>query len=735
MIKPQQLLTKAQQGLPETGLEANLLAEVLLNLKDWTSQDKFAGLIEPSDYRPLLAKLIETQSWHLLADSFYRLVPFGTGGRRGSVGLGPNRLNPYTTASSVYGHIDYLKQLQATKSQLSVVLAYDVRSFHDLKNVYPKAVSNPLLGLTSKALAALAARIYTEAGIKVYMLPAGSSDYLSTPELSFLIRYFKADGGLNVSASHNHPDDNGLKFYDQAGAQAVSPADQQLMDIIGKVKSLPKAAAVGRPELIESVTEAARRAFIDVNLKLRLKDQIGKAKFVFTGLHGTGVATVGRCLEAMGYLAAGQLTYVEKQCQTRSDFKHVKYCNPNPESLDALEMGIDQATAEGAELLLATDPDADRLGGASRDHQQYRFLSGNDLAIILTRWRLQSLQQAGRLPARPLVIKTLVTSELVSRIASSYQARLVDDLLVGFKYIAQVLDELEAKGRFRDFEASLDDFVIGVEQSNGFLLTSQIRDKDAAGAAVVLAELTDHLLAEGRTVADYLDQTYQIYGYHAHLIRALSLPGAAGAAQIEMLQTKLRASPPKLLAGHRLQQLADYQDQQRFGKYICQTDKSARNFLSYRFSGGLRIAIRPSGTEPALKIYFELADKPKPAASSASFRRACRQLDQQLKAVSDQFLVELLALVGIDLPVYGLAISDLVTLQTKQAFCCQFLPKLQQQADKATRPASILTWAKAWFKQHKQATRQPFEAAFEAYLPTQAAGSAAIQSTVWQQLA
>ena len=355
------LLKQAEAGF---GSKTSSAKTALVNLSAWLEEDRFAGLIAKSDYRPLLISLIQTGHWDLLLDSFYRMLPFGTGGRRGNLGLGPNRLNPYTVAASIYGHVDYLRRLYP-KQALSVVVAYDIRAFHDLRQIYPTNVANPLLSLTSQALAALTTKIYTTNGITVYGLPADSSEFLSTPELSFLIRHFKATAGLNVSASHNHPDDNGLKFYNRVGGQEVPPADQELMDIIGAVSSLSGQALRLKPELTVDVTAADRQAFIEANLALRLKPQAGQAKFVFTSLHGTGLATVGRCLEAMGYLAKGQLSYVAKQCQTRSDFKYVKYCNPNPESEEALEMGIAQALTKQADLVLATDPDADRLGGAS----------------------------------------------------------------------------------------------------------------------------------------------------------------------------------------------------------------------------------------------------------------------------------------------------------------------------------------------------------------------------------
>ena len=729
------LLALAALGFNQVNLEAGSKQAALEHLKQWLSGNKFEDLLQ-GDYRPLLKQLIKDKRWDLLADSFRQIMPFGTGGRRGSVGLGPNRINPYTVATSVYGHIDYLGHKYPNQAQLAVVLAYDVRAFHDLKGLYPTQVANPLLGLTSKDLAELALCIYSAAGITVYHLPDSSPDYLSTPELSFLVRYFKADAGLNISASHNHPDDNGSKFYDCHGALEIAPADQELTQIIEAIDSLPAPQIKAHTQLVKPITFSNRQAFIDVNLGLRLKPTIGSAKFVFTGLHGSGVATVGRCLEAMGYLDKRQLVYVEKQCQTRSDFKHVKDCNPNPESADSLDMGIEHAKRYQADLLLATDPDADRLGGASRDGDGYRFLNGDALASILTRYRLESLKRAGKLPQRPLVIKTLVTSELVTKIGADYKALVIGDLLVGFKYIGAVLNQLEAQGKFADYSAELSDFVIGVENSHGFLLTAEIRDKDAAGAAVVLAELTDELVAQGKTVTDYLFETYQQYGYHAHLLRRIVLPGAQGSAQISQIQTKLRAQVTKAFAGRDVKQVIDYHELQRFGSFLSATDKAARNMLVYQLEDNLRVVIRPSGTEPQIKICFELAlasgELPK---QRPQLEQICASTDQALADFSNQFVAQVLALVGIDLPIWGIAVSDAIPLDLKLAFSQEFLPEFSRRA--GTDLKSLASWAQTTLKQvYRQPTKAPFEQAFESYLSTtQAAPNRQSQQRVWRTLA
>ncbi len=542
----QTLLDKARAGFAAIDLDDSLKHRALESLEDWLESNKFAGLLDDGDYRPLLAALIDREKWEFLLDSFYQVIPFGTGGRRGPVGIGPNRINPYTVGSSIQGHVEYLRKLLPDADQLKVVVAYDVRKFEDLRGVYPEDAPNPLMGLTSKDLAQIAAAVYCKAGVQVYMLPDEPPDYISTPELSFLIRRYGAHGGLNMSASHNHPDDNGGKFYNAEGGQEIPPNDEKMVEIVETivdVDSMPYADARASG-LIRDITAADRQDYIDLNLSLRMKSEPGKAKIVFTGLHGTGVNTVGRCLQEMGFELGKQYFEVPEQREFRGDFASVKFRSPNPEVPESLDLAIKRAAEVGADLVLATDPDADRLGGASRHGSKYIFLNGNEFAVVLTRYRLSELKTAGKLPEKPLVIKTQVTTELITRITEAYGGRVIGDLLVGFKYIGDILYRLEKEGRFQDVEASLDDFILGTEESHGLLLTPEIRDKDAAGAAVVLAELASDLIEDGKTVYDYLIDTYKRYGYHRNFLRSTIMQGAAGAAAIRKIQQTLRDNPP-----------------------------------------------------------------------------------------------------------------------------------------------------------------------------------------------
>ena len=476
-FNPAQLLGRARLGIEPLDLPSEIKASALVHLKDWLGVNKFDGLLPRSDYVQLVQWMVDSKSFDLLVDSFYQVIPFGTGGRRGPVGVGPNRINPYTIASSVQGHVEYLRQRFPNASPLKVVVAYDVRKFHNLRGTYPSSIENPLLGLSSRDLASIAASVYAAAGVQVYTLPAGSKDYISTPELSFLIRRIGAHGGVNVSASHNHPDDNGSKFYNGEGGQEIPPDDEELASIVDRVQEIRVVSSdeAIRSGFVREIPVDARQAFIEMNLGLPLRKQPGRGTFVFTGLHGTGTRTVGRCLEGMGFAEGRQLFYVKEQCEIRSDFKHVTFRSPNPEVPESLERGIELAKNVGADLVLATDPDADRLGGAAPDGDVYRFVTGNEFASILTRYRLDSLEAENKLPDRPLGIKTEVTTNLVSRLVESKGGVMIGDLLVGFKYIAAVLGSLERTGQFRSLSSSIEDFIIAAEESHGFMLTPAIR--------------------------------------------------------------------------------------------------------------------------------------------------------------------------------------------------------------------------------------------------------------------
>ena len=679
------LLDRTRAGFESIDLDEGIKEAALGHLAAWTEGDKFAGLMDAGkdDYLPLLDWMVSEGRFDLLLDSFYQVMPFGTGGRRGPVGIGPNRINPYTIASSIQGHVEYLRDLWPDEDQSEVFVAYDVRQYNDLRGLYPRDLPNPLLGFTSKDFAHIAASVYCAAGVRVYMLPDEPRDYISTPELSFFIRLMGAHGGLNVSASHNHPDDNGGKFYNAQGGQEIPPNDERMVRIVERiteVDAIPYAEAL-RSGLIQPITEVFRRAYVDLNLGLRLRADRGPAKIVFTPLHGTGRNTVGRCLQEAGFEDGKQFFTVEEQREYRGDFANVKFRTPNPEVPESLEPAMALARETGADVALGTDPDADRIGAAvRRGNGDMVFVNGNELAVILTRYRLESLRRAERLPERAVVIKTGVTTELMARIAADFGAQVIGDLLVGFKYVGDILHHLQLKGRFRNVEATEDDFVIAAEESHGLLLTPHIHDKDAGGAAVVLAELTSDLKEQGRTLYDYLVETYKRYGYYRNSLRSTIMQGAAGTAAMRAIQNELRANPPSEIGGLRVVSVRDYWDEETFGPFLSETDRSARNLISLTFEGGLRTIVRPSGTEPKNKVYIEKGAEPiGVGASEEEFEQMRQRVDQEVVGFSNAFMRSMLALIDVSLPDYAMEISDLVSLENKRRFVDSFVPGFEER--------------------------------------------------------
>ena len=726
-----EILARAESGFEAINVKPELKQAARKHLADWLEHGKFASLlpVEKSDYRPLLEWMVGAGKFDLLLDSFYQVMPFGTGGRRGPVGIGPNRINPYTIASSVQGHVEYLRALLPADTQLKVVVAYDVRQYGDLRGMHPPEVPNPLLGFTSKDFAHIAASVYCAAGVKVYLLPDELDDYISTPELSFLIRRYGAHGGLNVSASHNHPDDNGGKFYNMRGGQEVPPYDEQMVKIVERISDVNGMAYDDAlvSGLIYPITPHDRQAYVELNLGLRLRSGAGVAKIVYSPLHGTGRNTVGRCLQAMGFEEGKQLFTVEAQREYRGDFANVKFRTPNPEVPESLELAIAEANKRGADLVLATDPDADRIGGAVRHGGDMAFLNGNEFAIIVTRYRLESLKRAGKLPERPLVLKTEVTSELMARIAESFGARVIGNLLVGFKYIGDILDHLDRTGRFGDVEAKPPDFIVAAEESHGLLLTPEIRDKDAAGAAVVLAEMASELREQGSSIYAYLIDTYKRYGYHRNYLRSTIMQGAAGTAAMGEIQNKLRTNPPESIGGLKVVEIDDYWDTAKFGEFKSETDRSSRNLISMKFEGGLKAIIRPSGTEPKNKVYLEKRSEPVGAgASDEEFEAVRRRVDDEVREFSNAFMKMMLGLIGVSLPGYAMEISDLVALERKRHFVETFVPEFSARAKALVESGpgadALGQWIDAELKSYGPDARLLVGRGFRAYLAEQRAG-------------
>jgi phosphoglucomutase/phosphomannomutase len=645
-------------------------------LESWLSGPEY------SDYQPLLRALLTAQAWDTLLDSFYRVLPFGTGGRRGPVGIGPNRMNPWSVGSSVQGNIAFLKERWGPDVALSVVIAADVRVFRDLRGAFPEGVANPLLGMTSVDLAKSAAAIYVAAGFDVHMLAPGSPRYIATPELSFLIRQLGAQGGLNVSASHNHPDDNGGKFYTELGAQEVPPYDEQMVQHVERVTEIitmpwEDALATGRVHFLGA---QGHQDYLASSSAVLCGRQRG-ARIVFTNLHGVGDQSVGEALELAGF----EVHYVASQRAHDGLFSGVRFRAPNPEYPSAFEQAITLAESVGADLILGTDPDADRIGGMvpwPGGPESYRFMTGNELSALVAYARFRDCPKGG------IGIKTEVTTQLFSRVVRAAGGQVVEHLLVGCKYIAGVMRDLETTGRSGEVVGGIEDVRIGTEESHGFLLTSDIRDKDAVAPALVLAELCAERKAAGSSLLEALEGLYRDHGAVANVQMPLVMAGSVGRQRILAIQSGLRESPPTAIGGRAVTAYHDRRDEQGvFGPLLSATDASARDVLVFELGPDHRLVIRPSGTEPKTKIYAE-AIIPSGADLAASLAAA----DSEARALAVDFVRQALALIGLEMPEAGLQCSPLLGVDERIEFAEVVLPEAVRRAHSGAAAADLSSW-------------------------------------------
>ena len=471
------LLAAATQGFQTVDADPAYRAKAVEFLARWLDGADFAA------YRPQIEWQIQSGKWADLLDAFYQVLPFGTGGRRGAVGVGPNRMNLWTLGASVQGHCEYLKVRFPGKTDLHVALAYDVRQFEDKRKVYNPLLPNPVLHLSSKDFARFAAQVYAANGIQAHILPPESPRFLATPELSFAIRFLKAHGGLNISASHNPPDDNGGKFYDERGGQPVPPDDQIMSDLVDQVvdiRSIPWADAV-RAGKIHFLDDSSHKAYIELCRKQSVTSPAGPRR----DSHCVHAAARRRLHDGDGGPSSCGL-----QADPRAGADDAR--RPVPERDQVAEPGSEgkpRSSREGCSrkqgrtsrsqpIPMPIASAAWRVGTRTATGE-YRFLTGNDICALITHFKLTQLAKSGRMPASPIVVTTEVTTSLVGRIARQFNAQIVENLLVGFKYIAEVIWQLESTGQYEDVSGTPADFVLGCEESHGLQTTAELRDKDA----------------------------------------------------------------------------------------------------------------------------------------------------------------------------------------------------------------------------------------------------------------
>ena len=499
------------------------------------------------------------------ADAFYRDLEFGTGGLRGILGVGTNRMNPYVVALATQGFANYLqKQCQEEGLEKQVAVSYDCRN-------------------GSSRFALTTARVFAANGFKVYLFTA----MRPTPVLSFAVRYYHCCGGVMVTASHNPKEYNGYKAYGSDGGQLVSPHDRNVMAEVAAITSLDQVKMEGNEHLIRYVDEEVDNAYLEKVLSLSLDRQAvekqARMKIVYTPLHGTGMTMVPRALRRWGF---ENVVCVPEQMVADGNFSTV--ASPNPEERAAMLPAIELAKREKAQLVIATDPDADRVGVAIPDGKgEFVLLNGNQTGSVLVSYLLRKWKEAGRITGKEYIVKTIVTTELLKEMAGKAGVGCYD-VLTGFKYIAEIIRKLEGK----------ETFIGGGEESYGYLAGDFVRDKDAVIACCLIAEMAAEAACRGEGFMDILCSLYREYGFYKESLVSVSKKGMEGAAEIKAMMERFRQDPPAGLGNEKVVEVRDYKK-----GYAGLPSSYVLQFFT---ENGSKVTVRPSGTEPKIKFYFGL---------------------------------------------------------------------------------------------------------------------------------
>lgn len=506
-------------------------------------------------------------------DRFYRELEFGTAGLRGVIGAGTNRMNVYTVRKATQGLSNYLLKHAEGKPQ-SVAIAYDSR----IKGVL----------FSKESAAVLAAN-----GIKAYIYP----QLMPTPALSFAVRHLKCDAGICVTASHNPAKYNGYKAYGSDGCQITADmADgitQEIgaLDIFSGVKKMD--FEEGRKQgLIEYIGDETMGAFLDNVYKESLIDDASNLKLVYTPLNGAGRVCVLRILERIGIK---DVTVVPEQEYPDGNFPTCPY--PNPEFREALQKGLELCEKVQPDLLLATDPDSDRVGIAVNQNGEFKLMTGNEVGILLLDFIARVKQEQGKLPAHPVAVTTIVSTDMVDPIAQHYGIEM-RRCLTGFKYIGDIIAELEEK------EGNADSYLLGFEESYGYLSGGYVRDKDAVDGSMLICQMASYYKRQGKTLVDVMNELYETYGYYQNATLNFAFEGEDGMKTMQKIMDTLRQEPPAEIAGAKVVGRSDYLLSQSYGDKEGVIDLPKSNVLEYRMENGCKLIVRPSGTEPKIKIYL-----------------------------------------------------------------------------------------------------------------------------------
>ena len=524
-----------------------------------------------------------------LIESFYKDLEFGTGGLRGIMGAGSNRMNIYTVGMATQGFANYLKINFKDKEQISVVVCHDCRN-------------------NSRLFAETVANIFSANGIKVYLF----DDLRPTPECSFAIRHLKAQAGVNITASHNPREYNGYKAYWDDGAQVLAPHDKGIIDEVNKVK-VEDVKFEGNKALIQIIGEDVDKVYLEQVKTISIDPQVIKnqhdLKIVYTPLHGAGRVMIPRALASWGF---DNVHCVKEQMVKDGNFPTVD--RPNPEIAEALTLGLRDAKALDADILMASDPDADRVGMACKNSDgEWVLINGNQTCLIFLWYIITNRQAVGKMKPTDFIVKTIVTTEVIRKIAEKQHVEM-RDCYTGFKWIAREIALSEGKQQY----------IGGGEESYGFLAEDFVRDKDAVSACALLAEICAYAKDHGKTLYDILMDIYMEYGYSHEYTINVERPGKSGADEIQQMMKNFRSNPPKELGGSVIDVYKDF-----LSLEITKADGSKEkmdmpdtsNVLQWFCTDGTKVSVRPSGTEPKIKFYLEIKD----TMNSASDFPACEQ--------------------------------------------------------------------------------------------------------------
>ena len=563
--------------------------------------NKWLGAEYDAETREAVKAMLESEDKTELIESFYKDLEFGTGGLRGIMGAGTNRMNIYTVGAATQGLANYLKVAFADLDEIKVIVGHDVRN-------------------NSRKFAEIVADIFSANGIKVYLFDSCRP----TPEISFAIRHLGCQSGVIITASHNPKEYNGYKAYWNDGAQMIAPHDVNTINYVNEVKSVSEIKFEGDKSKIQIIGEDIDTVYLEKIKALSLSPEAIKKhhdmKIVYTPIHGTGGKLIPRSLKNFGFT---NIINVPEQDIESGDFPTVE--SPNPEEPSAMAMGIAKAKETGAEIVLASDPDADRIGLVIRDNNgEYVLINGNQIALIFLNYLMTRNTELGTLTGNEYIVKTIVTTETIRKIAEAQHIKMFD-CYTGFKWIASVMRENEGKGRYLG----------GGEESYGFLVQDFVRDKDSVSAISIMAEIAAWAKEKGMNMIEMLEDIYLKYGFSREKGISLVRKGKSGAEEIAAIMKQFRENPPKTLAGSPVVVMKDFQSLVKTNTTDGTTEKldmpTTSNVLQYFTADDTKVSIRPSGTEPKIKFYIEVRDNLKDAADYAAAQERADKKIEQLK--------------------------------------------------------------------------------------------------------